>query len=106
MGYLAAINRFQWRALGGFRQVMALARLGAVHIIVPEGAELTPGEWETLDLPARFLGQPLAGILREALAPRWPDVTATPEGEAAGPLPIIDVPDGADLEQLLGRFLR
>ena len=103
--YLEAVNRFQWRIEGGFRQAVGLARLGVVYLLVPEGTCLEVSEWEDLDLPACHIGQPLVEVLHEVLGARWPDAAAIPECGADRSLPIVRVPEGVDLEGFLSRHL-
>ena len=98
--HLRAMGSASWR-IGrgrGLRQAMALARRGAVRLVVPPDATLSIHEWEGTNLPARLIGQPLTEVLREVLAQRWPAVTVCPDD--GGP-EAVGLPPGADVEEAI-----
>lgn len=92
--YLRDVAKKTWRVGGKWplRQAFALARQGALNIIVPKGAKLELEEWEGTDLPSSFIDLPLHEALNVIFAARWPEARAFEDGVGAA----VSVPEDLD----------
>lgn len=90
-------------ANGAFRQAIRLAKLGVIHIAIPEEAKLDLDHWKESLLPARALDMPLHVLLKDVMSTRWPCVRVMPFTQGASFEGSIEVPLLPETE--LERFL-
>ena len=64
-----------------FSQALELARMGVIHLSVPNDLKIGIDDWKNSSLPAQTINMPLHVLLRDVMAAHWPcvEITATSE---------------------------